>query len=72
MPSSESVRAPLIFWRMDSVEFVMRMRELALGSDLDIFCVGSVKDITRFAGAYAVRNLVIGTDEGERHLQISV
>lgn len=32
----------------------MRMRDLGLRSDLDIFFVGSVRDMMRFAGAIAV------------------
>lgn len=51
MPGIESVNATLIFCEISSGESVMMIRERGLGSDLDIFDVGALSDITRFAGA---------------------
>lgn len=47
----ESVRATLIFFWMVDGESVRRMRDFGSGWDLDILEVGSLRDITRFAGA---------------------
>lgn len=47
----ESVRATLIFFWMEAGESVRMIRDFSSAWDLDILDVGSLRDITRFAGA---------------------
>lgn len=47
----ESVRATLIFFWMTEGESVRMIRDFSSAWDLDIFDVGSLRDMTRLAGA---------------------
>lgn len=51
MLASESVRATLTFWRIAAGESVRIIRDFSSACDLDILEVGSLRDITRLAGA---------------------
>lgn len=50
MPVRESVVAPFIFLRISSAESMIDIRDLASMSDLDIFWVGFLSDMTLFPG----------------------